>query len=92
MPDWDADSPQLRRNLKQPLRRIRDEARQRRKLRLESLRLWHKEAMPGLRGPVPSMVGKFRGTRGLEAVEVQIVMRVPHPSISKGILDFLDTL
>ena len=46
MPDWDADSPWLRRNLAALLRRIRDEARQRVDLSLDSIRAG---IMPSLR-------------------------------------------
>jgi len=74
MPDWDADSPALRRNLTDLLRQIRDEALQRRELSLATIRQWHKRALKGLTVPDQSMVGHFRGEPGLENVEVQIGM------------------
>lgn len=48
MPDWDKDSPRLRRNLTGLLRRLRDTARQRREVGPDSIRLWHQESMRGL--------------------------------------------
>lgn len=72
MPDWDANSPQLRRNLAKVLLQIRDEARNRSAPRLETVRRWHKTSMRGLAVPGPALVGKFRGERGLEDVEVRI--------------------
>jgi hypothetical protein len=72
MPDWDEDSPQLRRNLESLLRQIRDEGRQRSALGVESLRGWHAAAMEKLDVPDQSAVGRFRGESGLKSVEVRI--------------------
>ena len=60
MLDWEADSPVLGRNLASLLRRIRDEARRRDKLKLSSARNWHREIMDGLAVPNPAMVGGVR--------------------------------
>lgn len=75
MPDWDVDSPQLRRNLTDLLRRIRDGARRREEPGVESLRRWHEDVMRGLDVPAPQRLGKFRGEEGLEGVEVRIGTR-----------------
>ncbi|ULQ46911.1 hypothetical protein JN531_001185 [Flagellatimonas centrodinii] len=47
MADWDADSPQLRENLSAVLRRIREDARLRKPLSIESVRQWHVDVMYG---------------------------------------------
>ena len=72
MPDWDEDSPQLRQNLQNLLRQIRDEARERSALGVDSVRAWHAVTMQNLDVPDKSMVGRFRGESGLKGVEVRI--------------------
>lgn len=71
MPDWDKDSPELRRNLRNLLRRIRDEARARLPWSAESGRRWHVAIMHELDVPA-GMAGMFRGEPGLENVEVRV--------------------
>ena len=94
MPDWDADSPVLRRNLTDLLRQIRDEALQRREISLAAVRRWHKRALKGLTVPDQSMVGRFRGEPGLENVEVRIGMYygVSSTDVAATIADFEQTL
>lgn len=72
MPDWDRDSPQLRRNLKQLLTEIRDHAFARKPLRLDDARHWHRVIMQGLTTPDRHMVGRFRGNGQLSKVEVLV--------------------
>lgn len=72
MPDWDQASPQLRRNLRQLLTEIRDNAFARKPLRLEDAKHWHRAMMKGLTTPDQSMVGQFRGSRQLADVEVTV--------------------
>jgi Fic family protein len=72
MADWDKESPQLRRNLAELLRRIRDDAAGRSRLNVDSVRAWHVAAMRKLTGPMQNMAGRFRGEQGLERVEVRI--------------------
>ncbi len=72
MPDWDEDSPQLRRNLLALLQRIRDEAETRVEFSLRMVREWQAAVMEGLTVPDPAMVGYFRGERGLKGLEVSI--------------------
>jgi Fic family protein len=72
MPDWDEDSFQLRRNLTKLLLRIRDEARARQKIGLDSVRLWHKTMLRELTVPHAFMRGRFRGEHELEDAEIEI--------------------
>jgi len=62
MADWDADSAQLEQNLLIALETIRDNARRRTTLSLETARQWHAE----------SLRGGFRGEPGLEKVQVHV--------------------
>ena len=39
---------------------------------LETIKLWHKDLIRGLKAPDPKYIGRFRGERGLEHVEVRI--------------------
>ena len=71
MPDWDENSPELRENLKQVLRDIRDSAQQRKTLGVETIREWHRGIMKGLNVPNKKWIGKFRGEVGLKK-EVRI--------------------
>jgi Fic family protein len=72
MPDWDEDSPRLRQNLKHLLTAIRAQALARDELRLADAQAWHRAMMDGLTPPHPAMVGRFRGTDPLSAVEVVV--------------------
>ena len=72
MPDWDGDSPQLRRNLTQLLEDIAQAADQRTLPTVEAARLWQSKAMRGLEVPNAELVGAFRGQPGLENVQVRI--------------------
>jgi hypothetical protein len=46
--DWDADSPQLRQNLTEVMRDVRDRALRREVPSLEDIRRWHRDTMAGL--------------------------------------------
>jgi Fic family protein len=72
MPDWDQDSPQLRRNLAQVLRSIKENASHRKVPTVEDARKWHEIIMRGLTVPDQNFVGTFRGEEGVEDVEVRI--------------------
>ena len=61
MTDWDADSPRLRENLIVVLHTIRDAARRRDVLTVETARDWHRHSMFGLVAPAAEYVGGFRG-------------------------------
>jgi fido (protein-threonine AMPylation protein) len=71
MADWDADSPQLRRNLASVGQAIDDGANRREKPSLELVREWHRQTMEGLDVPDTAYVGRFRGERGVH-VDVYI--------------------
>ncbi len=71
-PDWDADSPELRRNLAALLRSIRNDAEQRKPATVDTARGWQREIMRDLQPEDPSYVGAFRGEPGLELVQVQV--------------------
>jgi hypothetical protein len=72
MADWDANSAELEQNLRRVLEKIRDDARRRAVLSIETGREWHAEALRGLAVPDPRYVGRFRGEPGLEKVQVHI--------------------
>ena len=72
MPDWDADSLQLRANLVQVLSSIVQTAQQREQPRLESATRWHALSMQNLKVSDPRFVGRFRGEPGLESVQVRV--------------------
>ena len=69
MPEWDADNPELQRNLAKVLASTRDAARGRVVPALELARGWQREAMTGLGLPEDAQaqnVGQYRGEAGLE--------------------------
>jgi len=72
MADWDADSAQLEQNLLIALETIRDNARRRPALSLETARQWHVESLRDLAVPDARYVGGFRGEPGLEKVQVHV--------------------
>lgn len=72
MADWDDDSPRLQANLAKLLDRIVREAPRRRQIRVADALRWQREVMAGLDVPDRLLVGRFRGSHGLEHVWVQI--------------------
>lgn len=72
MPDWDADSPQLRKNLTQVLNQLVLAAQRREQPELESARRWQALLLNGLKVPDSRFVGAFRGEPGLEYVQVKV--------------------
>ena len=72
MPDWDADSPRLRRNLTLVLRAVRASALRRDLPAVNAARTWHREMMAGLDVPKTAWVGQFRGERGLGVARVWV--------------------
>jgi hypothetical protein len=72
MPDWNEDSPQLRRNLADVLQRIVQASKQRELPRLEAARSWQTLVMRGLIVPDQRFVGAFRGESGLDNVQVRV--------------------
>jgi hypothetical protein len=71
VPDWDADSPELRQNLTRLLEEIADRACLREKPTIELAREWQRRFMQGLAAE-PRYVGAFRGEPGLERTGVKI--------------------
>lgn len=72
MADWDEDSAQLRSNLTQVLRDVRDSAVRRDLPTVEAARNWQANTMAGLEVPDATYVGRFRGEPGLENTRVWI--------------------
>lgn len=90
MPDWDRDSPQLRRNLKQLLTEIRDHAFARKPLQLDDARHWHCVIMQGLRYHLPPFVRlRPRPNFGYEAAagEAMLGNRKPTTTAFRRMLD-----
>lgn len=72
MSDWDADSEQLRANLRRVLLHARDHALERQAPSVHQARDWQSTIIQGLTPPRPEYVGRFRGEPGLEGCEVAI--------------------
>ena len=72
LPDWDADSPELIRNIVQLLESIEQDALQRNPPTVEAARRWQSEIMQGLEADTPEYVGAFRGEAGLDGVQVHV--------------------
>ena len=72
MPDWDADSPQLRKNLAKVLEGIIGAAQRRENPTVESARRWQVLLMKNLKVPDARFVGAFRGEAGLENIQVKV--------------------
>ena len=71
MPDWDADSPELRQSLTRILEEIVEQAARRETPTVELARRWQRLFMQGLKAE-PRYVGAFRGEPGLERTGVKI--------------------
>ena len=71
MPDWDADSPELRQSLTRILEEIVEQAAWRETPTVELARRWQRFFMQGLKAE-PRYVGAFRGEPGLERTGVKI--------------------
>jgi hypothetical protein len=81
MPDWDADSPELRANLTKVINEIARSPSLREKPTLESARRWQRDIMNGLVVPDSRYVGAFRGEPGLETVQVRILSNYGTPAV-----------
>ncbi|MSQ70057.1 MAG: hypothetical protein EXR27_02050 [Betaproteobacteria bacterium] len=71
-PDWDADSPELIRNIVQLLESFEQDALQRNPPTVEAARRWQSGIMQGLEADDPKYVGAFRGEAGLEDVQIHV--------------------
>jgi Fic family protein len=89
-PDWDADTPGLRRNLARLLESIKQDARQRKQPTVETARSWQSEIMRNLQADDPKYVGAFRGEAGLENVQVQVngIFGVAAPEVADALGEF----
>ena len=72
MPEWDEDSPRLRKNLSQILQEIVGAAERREIPTVETARHWQSLMMEGLNVPDRLYVGAFRGEPGLERIQVRV--------------------
>ncbi len=72
MPNWDENSPQLKKNLTLVLEEISSEARRRSLPTVEMARHWQNVVMRGLTPDDPRYVGAFRGEPGLENIWVEV--------------------
>jgi len=72
MTDWNADTAQLRENLRHVLTTVRDDAVQRKTPTVEAAREWQSGFFYRLTPPKPAYVGRFRGEPGIEHCEVEI--------------------
>jgi hypothetical protein len=71
VPDWDADSPELRQNLTRLLEDLADRTDQRETPTIELAREWQRRYMQGLAAE-PRYIGAFRGQSGLESTGVRV--------------------
>jgi Fic family protein len=72
VPEWDEDSPRLRKNLSQILKEIVRAAERREIPTVEAARHWQSRMMEGLNVPDRLYVGAFRGEPGLERTQVRV--------------------
>ncbi len=89
-PDWDADSPELRRNLAGLLKSIQKDVPNRKPPTVETARLWQVEIMRDLQADDPKYIGAFRGEAGLENVQVHVngVFGVAAPEVANALREF----
>ena len=89
MADWDADSPQLRRNLASVAQAIGDSADRRDQPSLDLVREWHRQTMNGLAVPDTAYVGRFRGEPGAQIdVVVGAAEGVAYENVKAQLADF----
>lgn len=94
MPDWDEDSPKLRKNLAHVLGTLRRSAKERTPPSIEQAREWQRLFMDGLDADDAKYVGAFRGEPGLENVQARIGTQygVPAASVTEELREFQVTL
>jgi len=90
VPDWDADGPQLRKNLAEVLEEIARASRRRDVPTLETARHWQIHFLKKLKVPDSRFMGAFRGESGLENVQVKIGGRygVPAAEVADAVANF----
>jgi hypothetical protein len=72
VPNWDEDSPELRRNLTKVLDEIVRSAQRREFPTLATAKRWQSQLMRNLTVPNARFVGAFRGEPGLETIQVRV--------------------
>ena len=72
LPHWDADSPELQRNLTKVTTLILRDAQNRVTPEVVTAKTWQKQIMAGLAVPDPVYVRAFRGEPGLERCGVEV--------------------
>ncbi len=72
LPNWDEDSPQLRRNLEKVFDEIERDAARRVVPSVAAAKRWQAQMMAGLATGMPEYVGRFRGEPGLERCGVHV--------------------
>ena len=94
MADWDADSPQLRRNLAKVLATVKADAQKRGMPKVAAAKRWQRETMAGLTVPNRDHVGRFRGEPALKNVGVMIggVPGIPTAQVAKALQKVESTL
>jgi len=90
VPDWDADSPQLRQNLTEVLADIARASSGRETPTVASARGWQTTLLKKLKVPDQSYVGAFRGESGLENLQVKVGAHfgVAAPDVAKSLANF----
>lgn len=72
MADWDANSPELQRNLQELGRRVAADAAARQPLSSATIRAWQALIMRGLEPADGEPFGTYRGEAGLESYDVEV--------------------
>jgi len=72
VPNWDEDSPDLRRNLSKVLDEIVRSAQRREFPAVASAKRWQSLLMKNLTAPDARFIGAFRGEPGLEKIQVRV--------------------
>jgi len=90
VPNWDEDSPQLRRNLSKVLDEIVLAAQRREFPTLASAKHWQSLLMKSLAVPDARFVGAFRGEAGLEKIQVRVGVHygVDAAEVAEELADF----
>lgn len=94
MTDWDADSDQLRTNLRSLSVHIRQDAVDRAPLTVEKARSWHRAMMWALTPANPDYIGRYRGEPWLEGLGVRVGNRtgVVSTQVAAELASFEDKL
>lgn len=94
MADWDADSPELLRNLLELGHKFTAAAAAREPLSSEAIRAWQSDVMHGLEPTDGEPFGVFRGEAGLEDYDIEVGLRLGTPAarVREELADFDRTI